>query len=53
VFITVNVVAWGVFIVDLLVHMRYIRHYLRRNGGFDLVVVISPRRGSHPRPAKH
>lgn len=41
VFITVNVVAWGVFIVDLLVHMRYIRHYLRTGTGiFDLVVVI-------------
>ena len=40
-FITVNVVAWGVFIVDLLVHMRYIKHYLRTGTGiFDLVIVI-------------
>jgi voltage-gated potassium channel len=39
--IAVNVVAWGVFILDLLVHMRYIRHYLRTGTGvFDLVVVI-------------
>ena len=39
--IAVNVVAWGVFIVDLLVHMRYVRHYLRTGTGiFDLVVVI-------------
>jgi hypothetical protein len=37
----VNVVAWIVFVVDLLVHMRYIRHYLRTGTGvFDLVVVI-------------
>jgi len=39
--IAVNVVAWIVFVVDLLVHMRYIRRYLRTGTGvFDLVVVI-------------
>ena len=39
--IAVNVVAWIVFVVDLVVHMRYIRHYLRTGTGvFDLVVVI-------------
>jgi voltage-gated potassium channel len=39
--IAVNVVAWIVFLVDLLVHMRYIRRYLRTGTGvFDLVVVI-------------
>ncbi len=39
--IVVNVVAWVVFIVDLAMHMRYIRHYLRTGTGiFDLVVVI-------------
>jgi len=39
--IAVNVVAWIVFLIDLLVHMRYIRHYLRTGTGvFDLVVVI-------------
>ena len=39
--IAVNIVSWIVFIVDLLVHMRYIRHYLRTGTGvFDLVVVI-------------
>ena len=39
--IAVNIVSWIVFVVDLLVHMRYIRHYLRTGTGvFDLVVVI-------------
>ena len=39
--IAVNVVAWIVFVIDLAVHMRYIRHYLRTGTGiFDLVVVI-------------
>jgi voltage-gated potassium channel len=39
--IAVNIVAWIVFVIDLLVHMRYIRHYLRTGTGiFDLVVVI-------------
>lgn len=39
--IAVNIVAWIVFVVDLVVHMRYIRHYLRTGTGiFDLVVVI-------------
>jgi voltage-gated potassium channel len=39
--IAVNVVAWVVFLVDLIVHMRYIRRYLRTGPGvFDLVVVI-------------
>jgi voltage-gated potassium channel len=39
--IAVNVVTWIVFVVDLAVHMRYIRHYLRTGTGiFDLVVVL-------------
>lgn len=39
--IAVSVVAWIVFVIDLAVHMRYIRHYLRTGTGiFDLVVVI-------------
>jgi voltage-gated potassium channel len=39
--ITVNIVAWIVFVLDLLVHMRYIRQYLRTGTGiFDLVVVL-------------
>ncbi len=39
--IAVSIVAWIVFVVDLVVHMRYIRHYLRTGTGiFDLVVVI-------------
>ena len=39
--IAVNVVSWLVFIVDLVVHVRLIRHYLRSPVGiFDLVVVI-------------
>jgi len=39
--IAVNVVAWIVFLIDLFVHMRYIRHYLRTGTGvFDLVVVV-------------
>ena len=39
--IAVSVVSWLVFVVDLLVHMRYIRGYLRTGQGvFDLVVVV-------------
>jgi voltage-gated potassium channel len=39
--IVVNVVSWFVFIYDLLVHMRYVRGYLRTGVGlFDLVIVI-------------
>ena len=39
--IVVNVVAWLVFVYDLLVHMRLIRGYLHsRLGKFDLVIVI-------------
>ncbi len=39
--IIVNVVAWFVFIIDLVVHVHFVRHYLRsRVGVFDLVVVI-------------
>jgi len=39
--IAVNLVAWFVFVVDLVVHTRLIRHYLRSSIGiFDLVVVI-------------
>jgi voltage-gated potassium channel len=39
--IAVNVVSWLVFVVDLVVHMRYIRKYLRTGPGiFDLVVVV-------------
>lgn len=39
--IVVNVIAWLVFVYDLIVHMRYVRGYLRTGVGvFDLVVVI-------------
>jgi voltage-gated potassium channel len=39
--ITVNVVAWLVFIADLAVHMRLVRRYLRtRVGMFDLAIVV-------------
>jgi voltage-gated potassium channel len=39
--ITVNIVSWLVFVVDLLVHIRYVRRYLASGVGlFDLVVVI-------------
>ena len=39
--IAVSVVSWLVFVVDLFVHMRYIRGYLRTGQGiFDLVVVV-------------
>jgi voltage-gated potassium channel len=39
--VVVNVVAWLVFVYDLLVHMRYVRGYLRSGVGvFDLVVVL-------------
>jgi voltage-gated potassium channel len=37
----VMVVAWAVFIADLVVHIRLVPHYLRTGWGiFDLVVVI-------------
>jgi len=37
----VNVVAWGVFITDLVVHERRLQHYLRTwLGRFDLTVVV-------------
>ena len=39
--IAVNVAAWIVFIIDLVVHVRLIRGYLRSAVGiFDLVIVI-------------
>jgi voltage-gated potassium channel Kch len=39
--ITVNVVAWLVFVVDLAVHVRYVPGYLgRRVGVFDLAIVV-------------
>lgn len=39
--ITVNVVAWLVFVVDLAVHMHYVPRYLgRRVGVFDLTIVV-------------
>ena len=39
--ITVNVVAWLVFVADLLVHMHYFpRDLTHRVGMFDLVIVI-------------
>jgi voltage-gated potassium channel len=39
--IAVNVVSWAVFVIDLLVHMRYIRKYLRTGPGiFDLAIVV-------------
>ena len=39
--IIVNVAAWIVFVIDLIVHVRLVRGYLRSAVGvFDLVVVI-------------
>jgi voltage-gated potassium channel len=39
--IIVNVVAWAVFIIDLTVHVKLVRGYLRTGVGiFDLVVVV-------------
>ena len=39
--ITVNVVAWLVFVADLAVHMHYVPRYLTHPVGvFDLVIVI-------------
>jgi voltage-gated potassium channel len=39
--IAVNVVSWLVFVLDLAVHVHYVRRYLTtRVGMFDLVVVI-------------
>jgi voltage-gated potassium channel len=39
--IAVNVVTWLVFVLDLVVHIRYVRGYLRSGMGlFDLGVVI-------------
>lgn len=41
VFVIVNVAAWVVFVVDLGMHIRYVRRYLSTHVGmFDLVVVI-------------
>ena len=41
VLLVVDFAGWGVFLVDLLVHMRYSRGYLRRGiGMFDLSIVI-------------
>jgi voltage-gated potassium channel len=37
----VNIAAWLVFVLDLAVHIRYVRRYLAtRVGVFDLVVVV-------------
>jgi voltage-gated potassium channel len=39
--VVVNIVAWVVFVVDLVVHARLIRHFLRSPVGiFDLIIVI-------------
>jgi voltage-gated potassium channel len=39
--IAVNIVAWLVFVVDLVVHARLIRNFLRSGTGmFDLAVVV-------------
>jgi voltage-gated potassium channel len=39
--IAVNVVAWLVFVFDLVVHMRLINRYLKtRSGKIDLVIVL-------------
>ena len=39
--ITINVVAWLVFVADLVVHMRMVRGYLKSGVGvFDLAVVV-------------
>ena len=39
--IAVSVVSWAVFVVDLFVHMRYVRRYLRTGPGiFDLAIVV-------------
>jgi voltage-gated potassium channel len=39
--IVVNIAAWLVFLVDLLVHMRFVKKYLRtRSGRIDLFIVI-------------
>jgi voltage-gated potassium channel len=40
-FVVLNVVSWGVFLVDLLVHLRFKRRYLRTGlGQFDLAIVL-------------
>lgn len=39
--VVVGITTWLVFLVDYVVHVRHMRHYLRtRYGRFDLVVVI-------------
>jgi len=39
--VVVNVVAWLVFVADLVVHVHYVRRYLATGVGvFDLVVVV-------------
>jgi hypothetical protein len=39
--IAVNVVSWLVFVVDLAIHVHYVRRYLATGVGmFDLVVII-------------
>jgi voltage-gated potassium channel len=41
VFIVINIASWIMFIVDLAVHMRYIRGYARTHlGVFDIAVVV-------------
>lgn len=40
-FVYLNIAAWLVFLVDLLVHVRWRRHYLRSGiGKFDLAIVV-------------
>lgn len=39
--LAVDLVSWGVFVIDLIVHIRYDRHYLRSGvGKFDLGIVL-------------
>jgi voltage-gated potassium channel len=39
--IVIEIVSWAVFVVDLVVHMRYHPHYLRTGmGKFDFAVVV-------------
>ena len=41
--IAVNVVAWLVFVVDLVVHVRLVHGYLKTGVGvFDLAIVVVP-----------
>ena len=40
-FVIINIVSWIIFLADLLVHLRFRKHYLRTGlGKFDLVIVI-------------